>query len=76
MEALDSTLGAGYWSVCIQSIPFAAFHYLAGFPNGILGFSMVIIYAIMLGAIRADHLKECWHHWLHMWRPILRFSLS
>jgi membrane protease YdiL (CAAX protease family) len=52
MEALDSALGAGCWSVGIQAIPFAALHYLGGFPNGALGFIMVLVYGIMLGAIR------------------------
>ena len=52
VEALDSALGAGYWSVAIQAIPFAALHYLAGFPNGVLGFIMVLVYGVMLGAIR------------------------
>ena len=52
MESLDSALGAGYWSVGIQAIPFAALHYLAGFPNGLMGFAMVLVYGIMLGAIR------------------------
>lgn len=52
MEALDSALGSGYWSVGIQAIPFAALHYLAGFPNGVLGFLMVAVYGVMLGALR------------------------
>lgn len=52
MEAIDSALGAGYWSVCIQAVPFAALHYIAGFPNGMFGFFMVLIYGVMLGAIR------------------------
>lgn len=52
MEVLDSALGVGYWSVGIQAIPFAALHYLAGFPNGVLGFIMVLIYGVMLGTIR------------------------
>ena len=52
MEAIDSALGTGYLSVGIQAIPFAALHYLAGFPNGILGFLMVLVYGVMLGAIR------------------------
>jgi membrane protease YdiL (CAAX protease family) len=52
MEALDSALGAGYCSIGIQAIPFAALHYIAGFPNGVLGFIMVLIYGVMLGAIR------------------------
>ena len=52
MEAIDSALGAGYGSVGIQSVPFAALHYLAGFPNGVCGFFMVFVYGVMLGAIR------------------------
>ena len=52
MESLDSALSAGSWSVGIQAIPFAAFHYLAGFPNGKLGFIMALVYGVMLGTIR------------------------
>jgi uncharacterized protein len=52
MEAIDSALGAGYWSVFVQAVPFAALHYIAGFPNGVLGVLMVLIYGVMLGAIR------------------------
>ncbi len=52
MEAIDSALGAGYGAVCIQAVPFAALHYVAGFPNGVLGVVMVFIYGVMLGAIR------------------------
>ena len=52
MESLDSALGDGFWSIGIQAIPFAALHYLAGFPNGVLGFIMVLLYGVMLGTIR------------------------
>ena len=52
MEALDSALGPGCWSVYIQALPFAALHYLSGFPNGGLGFFMTLVYGIMLGSIR------------------------
>jgi len=52
MDALDSALGEGHISVGIQAVPFASFHYLAGFPNGVPGFIMVLIYGILLGAIR------------------------
>jgi membrane protease YdiL (CAAX protease family) len=52
MEALDSALGAGNWSVGIQAIPFAALHYLAGFPSGGSGFFLVLVYGILLGIIR------------------------
>jgi membrane protease YdiL (CAAX protease family) len=52
MEAVDSALGAGYGSLCIQAVPFAALHYLAGFPNGLSGLVMTFAYGVMLGAIR------------------------
>lgn len=52
MESLDSALGAGYWAVIIQAIPFAALHVLSGFPSGVPGFIMTFIYGIMLGSIR------------------------
>lgn len=52
MEALDSAFGAGYRSVFLQAVPFAALHYLAGFPSGWLGFVMVLLYGVMLGVIR------------------------
>lgn len=52
MEALDSAFGADYRSVVLQAVPFAALHYLAGFPSGWLGFVMVLVYGVMLGVIR------------------------
>ena len=52
MEALDSALGDGYWSTGTQAVSFAALHYLTGFPSGMLGFFMVLVYGVMLGVIR------------------------
>jgi len=52
MEAVDSALGPGSWSVVLQAAPFAAFHYQAGFPNGTSGLAMTFMYGIMLGVIR------------------------
>ena len=52
MEALDSALGDGYWSTGTQAVSFAALHYLTGFPSGVLGFFMVLVYGVMLGVIR------------------------
>ncbi|MDQ3819668.1 MAG: hypothetical protein M3362_18605 [Acidobacteriota bacterium] len=37
MQALDSALGIGHLTVVLQAGSFAAFHYLAGFPNGFYG---------------------------------------
>lgn len=52
MEAVDSAVGPGFGSVCIQAVPFGALHYLAGFPNGMAGLAMTFAYGVMLGAIR------------------------
>jgi membrane protease YdiL (CAAX protease family) len=52
MEAADSAAGPGYGSVCIQAVPFAALHYYAGFPNGMVGLAMTFAYGVMQGAIR------------------------
>lgn len=52
MDALDSALGATGFSVGMQAVPFAALHYLAGFPNGFWGFIMTLAYGVMLGIIR------------------------
>jgi len=52
MEALDSALGAGYASIGVQALSFAAFHYLAGFPSGAIGFAMTFAYGAMLGLVR------------------------
>src|SRR5262249_40231650 len=52
MEALDSSLGAGYLSIGTQALSFAALHYLAGFPSGAIGFAMTFVYGAMLGLVR------------------------
>jgi len=52
LEALDSALGTGHFSIILQSLSFAALHYRFGFPNGFCGFWMVFVYGWMLGYIR------------------------
>lgn len=52
MDALDRALGDGHASVGIQAILFAAVHYQSGFPNGVSGFVLTLIYGILLGIIR------------------------
>ena len=52
LEALDSALGERGGSISLQAVSFAAFHYPSGFPNGVLGFLMVLVYGVMLGLIR------------------------
>jgi uncharacterized protein len=50
-EALLQTMHP-YAAIILQSTAFAAVHYTTGFPNGILGYGMVMIYGIMLGFLR------------------------
>lgn len=62
MEALDSALGPASGSVILQAASFAVAHYVSGFPNGIIGSTMVFIYGLMLGAIRRKSrgMAACW----------------
>lgn len=52
MQALDSAVGPGKASIIVQAWLFGAMHYLQGFPNGVWGLAMTVVYGIMLGAIR------------------------
>lgn len=52
LEALDSAFGPGICALLIQSVSFAAAHYRHGFPNGIIGSAMVVVFGMMLGVIR------------------------
>ena len=53
MDATDSALGDNYISVCIQAVvPFAAFPYSVGFPKGLTGILLVLVYGFMLGSVR------------------------
>ena len=39
-------------AVILQAVAFAALHFAAGFPNGIAGYLMVLVYGAMLGYLR------------------------
>jgi uncharacterized protein len=52
LEALDSAFGPGWCVLVIQSLSFAAAHYRNGFPNGIIGAAMVVVFGLMVGLIR------------------------
>jgi membrane protease YdiL (CAAX protease family) len=39
-------------NVEIREPPFAALHYLTGFPSGVLDFFLAVVYGIILGTIR------------------------
>lgn len=52
MDALDSAFGPGRVAVALQAVPFAIFHYVAGFPRGGWGLLMTFVYGLMLGIIR------------------------
>lgn len=52
-DALETAFPARPWlSLGLQASAFAAAHFQAGFPNGIVGYSMTFIYALMLGYLR------------------------
>ena len=52
MQTLDSAAGPGLVSLAGQAWLFGALHYREGFPSGVVGLAMTVIYGIMLGALR------------------------
>ena len=52
MQTLDSIAGPGLISLVAQAWLFGALHYRQGFPSGVVGLAMAVIYGIMLGALR------------------------
>ncbi len=51
-EALARTLNRAFPVLILQASAFAAFHFLAGFPNGYIGYLMALVYGIALGYLR------------------------
>jgi len=53
-DALQSRFGETRQALvlCAQASAFAAAHYMAGFPNGKLGYLMTFVYALVLGYLR------------------------
>jgi membrane protease YdiL (CAAX protease family) len=53
-EALAQTFErhSQWWAIVLQASAFAAIHLAAGFPNGKLGYLMVLVYGIALGYLR------------------------
>lgn len=52
LDALDRALGAGGAALVLQAIAFAALHFNAGFPRGLVGVGLTFIYGLVLGALR------------------------
>jgi uncharacterized protein len=51
-ESLRKNFNNKLFVIILQALPFAAFHYAAGFPNGITGVFMVFIWGAVLGYLR------------------------
>jgi membrane protease YdiL (CAAX protease family) len=51
-EALARVIPFPWLVVPLQAAPFAALHFAAGFPNGVLGYVMVLVWGTMLGYLR------------------------
>ena len=51
-EALLQIFQVKEWVLLLQAAAFAAAHFAAGFPNGLIGYVMVFCYGIMLGFLR------------------------
>jgi membrane protease YdiL (CAAX protease family) len=52
LGALETALGAGAAALGLQAVAFAALHYQAGFPRGIAGFGLALVYGLALGLLR------------------------
>jgi membrane protease YdiL (CAAX protease family) len=50
--ALDSVSLQKTWVIFLQATVFAAAHFTAGFPNGLMGYLMVLVYGVMLGYLK------------------------
>jgi len=51
-EAALSSKFSEISAIILQALPFAAFHYSFGFPNGKMGYAMTFVYACSLGFLR------------------------
>jgi membrane protease YdiL (CAAX protease family) len=52
-DALEQCFPTRAWLVlALQASAFAAAHFQAGFPNGLMGYAMTFVYALMLGFLR------------------------
>jgi hypothetical protein len=51
-EALSRVVTRAWLVVPLQAAPFAALHFAAGFPNGVLGYLMVFVWGSVLGVLR------------------------
>lgn len=52
LDALDSALGAGVAALVLHAIAFAALHFQAGFPRGVIGAGLTFVYGLVLGSLR------------------------
>jgi membrane protease YdiL (CAAX protease family) len=53
LQALDSAVGVGIISLVIQAVIFGWLHYSeVGFPKGLVGVAMAIVYGLLLGYLR------------------------
>jgi len=51
-EALARVIPSVWLVVPLQAAAFAALHFAAGFPNGVLGYVMVFVWGVVLGYLR------------------------
>lgn len=50
--SLESATGVGGTALVLQATAFAALHYQAGFPRGVVGVGLTAVYGLVLGAMR------------------------
>ena len=52
LHALESALGVGVVALVLQASAFAALHFQAGFPRGLVGAGLTFVYGLALGMLR------------------------
>jgi membrane protease YdiL (CAAX protease family) len=64
LHALESALGSGVAVLVLQAAAFAALHFQAGFPRGLVGVGLTFVYGLALGMLRrrTDRVNAAVHH--------------
>lgn len=52
LDALDTALGPGVVAIVLQAFAFAALHFQSGFPRGVIGVGLAVVYGLALGGLR------------------------
>jgi len=75
LHAATSAVASAPVAIAIQAVAFGLFHYIGGFPNGIAGVLMTLIYGLLLGIVRVGSKGMMAPIVTHMFADLVIFSL-